>query len=164
MQPPTAAEIACAASPGPSSGRMRYLEGLLSSSCMFLLESTSPVIHHPLTQPLSIGGCGYSLRCLTKMPRGRRLLHSLASEAVKRRTDAPPSTTPAGRSLKLSASVSPYRKPKSRKWQEIAIATGITCSISFILSSRADERQIGFLIGGRHDQRFRHSYKSSSRF
>jgi hypothetical protein len=80
----------------------------------------------------------------------RRRLHSFADKAVKRTTDAPrKSDQPGpGRSLRSLASANLYRNPKSRKWQEITIATGFTYSICLVLSSLEGERQIGFRIGG----------------
>ena len=41
------------------------------------------------------------------------------------------------------APASPYRRRKRRKWQEVAIAAGITSSICFIIAFRADVRPSG---------------------
>ena len=108
------------------------------------------------------GGCGYSFRCLNQGRRanGGHILSS-AHKARREKLMRYKHDSGPGRSPKSVASARPYRKLKSRKWQEIAIAAGITCSICLI---HRHKRQIGFLIGGRHDQRFRHSCKSSSRF
>src|ERR1700722_17406719 len=50
--------------------------------------------------------------------------------------------------LKSRATARSYRKRKKSRWQEIAIAAGIPCSICFNLPSPADGRRIGFRIGG----------------
>jgi hypothetical protein len=91
------------------------------------------------------GGCGYSFHCLNQ---GRRANGDyILSSAHKARREKRMRSGP-GRSPKPVAGARPYRKRKSRKWQEIAIAAGITCSICFDLSSLEGERQIGFRIGG----------------
>ena len=58
---------------------------------------------------------------------------------------------PAGATMRSTNIVADqYRKQKSRKWHDIAIVAGITCSISWLsrLPSFADERRLGFRIGG----------------
>ena len=94
------------------------------------------------------GGCGYSSRCLNQ---GRRAnggyILSSAHKARREKRMRYKHNSGRGRPPKSVASARPYRKRKSRKWQEIAIAAGITCSICFDFSSLEGERQIGFRIG-----------------
>src|ERR1700733_2181883 len=118
---------------------MRYAEGFLSSPCMLLLESTSRVT--PI-RPAAI--LERWMRALVPLlstkavaPTAVTFFLPPAKPRSEERVRYETQLLRFGLLTKSPATTSPYRKRKSRKWQEIAIAAGITCSICFTLPSFA---------------------------